>query len=70
MIDAADRRHLARCSQLAERGRRTAAPNPVVGVVVVRDGAVVGEGWHERPGGDHAEVAALPAGGAAPRATG
>ena len=63
MIDAADRRHLARCSELAERGRRTAAPNPVVGAVVVRDGAVVGEGWHERPGGDHAEVAALRAAG-------
>ena len=69
MIDAADRRHLARCSQLAERGRRTAAPNPVVGVVVVRDGAVVGEGWHERPGGDHAEVAALRAVGDARGAT-
>lgn len=63
MIDAPDRRHLARCSELAERGRRTAAPNPVVGAVVVRDGAVVGEGWHERPGGDHAEVAALRAAG-------
>ena len=63
MIDAADRRHLARCSELAERGRRTAAPNPVVGAVVVRDGAVVGEGWHERPGGHHAEVAALRAAG-------
>ena len=59
MIDAADRRHLARCSELAERGRRTAAPNPVVGAVVVREGAVVGEGWHDRCGGDHAEVAAL-----------
>jgi diaminohydroxyphosphoribosylaminopyrimidine deaminase/5-amino-6-(5-phosphoribosylamino)uracil reductase len=59
VIDAADRRHLARCSELAERGRRTASPNPVVGAVVVRDGAVAGEGWHERPGGDHAEVSAL-----------
>ena len=69
MIDAADRRHLARCSELAERGRRTAAPNPVVGAVVVRDGAVVGEGWHERPGGHHAEVAALRAAGDAHGAT-
>jgi diaminohydroxyphosphoribosylaminopyrimidine deaminase / 5-amino-6-(5-phosphoribosylamino)uracil reductase len=59
VIDAADRRHLARCSELAEHGRRTAAPNPVVGAVIVRDGAVVGEGWHERPGGAHAEVAAM-----------
>ena len=69
MIDAADRRHLARCSELAERGRRTAAPNPVVGAVVVRDAAVVGEGSHERPGGDHAEVAALRAAGDARGAT-
>jgi diaminohydroxyphosphoribosylaminopyrimidine deaminase/5-amino-6-(5-phosphoribosylamino)uracil reductase len=69
VIDAADRRHLARCSELAERGRRTAAPNPVVGAVVVRDGAVVGEGWHERPGGHHAEVAALRAAGDARGAT-
>ena len=46
----ADRAHLARCLELAERGRRTAAPNPVVGAVVVRDGSVIGEGWHERPG--------------------
>src|SRR6185312_7770071 len=69
VIDAADRRHLARCSELAERGRRTAAPNPVVGAVVVRDGAVVGEGWHERPGGHHAEVAALRAAGDAHGAT-
>jgi diaminohydroxyphosphoribosylaminopyrimidine deaminase / 5-amino-6-(5-phosphoribosylamino)uracil reductase len=59
VIDAADRRHLARCSELAERGRRTASPNPVVGAIVVRDGTVAGEGWHERPGGVHAEVAAL-----------
>lgn len=69
MIDAAARRHLARCSELAERGRRTAAPNPVVGAVIVRDGAVVGEGWHERPGGDHAEVVALRAAGDARGAT-
>jgi diaminohydroxyphosphoribosylaminopyrimidine deaminase/5-amino-6-(5-phosphoribosylamino)uracil reductase len=54
-----DLRHLERCLELAERGRRTAAPNPVVGAVVVRDGRVIGEGWHERPGGVHAEVAAL-----------
>jgi diaminohydroxyphosphoribosylaminopyrimidine deaminase/5-amino-6-(5-phosphoribosylamino)uracil reductase len=69
VIDAADRRHLARCSELAERARRTAAPNPVVGAVVVRHGAVVGEGWHERPGGDHAEVVALRAAGDARGAT-
>jgi diaminohydroxyphosphoribosylaminopyrimidine deaminase/5-amino-6-(5-phosphoribosylamino)uracil reductase len=69
VIDAADRVHLERSFELAERGRRTAAPNPVVGAVVTRDGAVLGEGWHERPGGDHAEVAALRAAGDARGAT-
>ena len=53
--------------ELAERGRGTTYPNPVVGAVVVRDGSVVGEGWHERKGGPHAEVAALAAAGAAAR---
>ena len=65
----ADRAHLARCLELAERGRRTAAPNPVVGAVVVRDGTVIGEGWHERPGGPHAEIVALRAAGDAAGAT-
>lgn len=55
---------LARAFALAERGRRTASPNPLVGCVLVRDGAVVGEGWHERAGGPHAEVVALRAAGA------
>src|SRR3712207_4627465 len=44
---------------LAERGRYTVAPNPLVGAVVARDGEVISEGWHARAGGDHAEVAAL-----------
>jgi diaminohydroxyphosphoribosylaminopyrimidine deaminase / 5-amino-6-(5-phosphoribosylamino)uracil reductase len=69
VIDAADRVHLETCFELAERGRRTAAPNPVVGSVVTRNGGVIGEGWHERPGGDHAEVAALRAAGDARGAT-
>jgi diaminohydroxyphosphoribosylaminopyrimidine deaminase/5-amino-6-(5-phosphoribosylamino)uracil reductase len=54
---------LERALQLAERGRGTTHPNPVVGAVVVRDGEVVGEGWHERAGGPHAEVNALAAAG-------
>ena len=54
---------LARALELAERGRGTTHPNPVVGAVVVRDGEVVGEGWHERKGGPHAEVVALQAAG-------
>jgi diaminohydroxyphosphoribosylaminopyrimidine deaminase/5-amino-6-(5-phosphoribosylamino)uracil reductase len=58
-----DREHLERALELAGRGRRTTRPNPVVGAVVVRDGEVVGEGWHERAGGPHAEVVALEAAG-------
>jgi diaminohydroxyphosphoribosylaminopyrimidine deaminase / 5-amino-6-(5-phosphoribosylamino)uracil reductase len=54
---------LDRALELAERGRGTTHPNPVVGAVVVRDGEVVGEGWHERAGGPHAEVVALDAAG-------
>ncbi len=50
---------LERALELAERGRGTTKPNPVVGAVVVRDGEVVGEGWHERKGGPHAEIVAL-----------
>lgn len=50
---------MERALELAERGRGTTHPNPVVGAVVVRDGEVAGEGWHERPGGPHAEIVAL-----------
>jgi diaminohydroxyphosphoribosylaminopyrimidine deaminase/5-amino-6-(5-phosphoribosylamino)uracil reductase len=58
---------LERALELAERGRGTTHPNPVVGAVVVRDGTVVGEGWHEQKGGPHAEVVALRAVGEAAR---
>lgn len=58
---------LERALELAERGRGTAHPNPVVGAVVVRDGEVVGEGWHEQRGGPHAEAVALGAAGEAAR---
>ena len=54
---------LERALELAERGRGTTHPNPIVGAVVVRDGEVVGERWHERAGGPHAEVVALEAAG-------
>lgn len=50
---------LERALELAERGRGTTHPNPVVGAVIVRDGEVVGEGWHERKGEAHAEPRAL-----------
>ena len=49
--------------ELAERGRGTTKPNPIVGAVLVRDGEVVGRGWHERAGGPHAEIVALEAAG-------
>lgn len=58
-----DREHLSRAIELAERGRGRTSPNPIVGAVVVRDGVVVGEGWHEEFGGAHAEVNALLAAG-------
>jgi diaminohydroxyphosphoribosylaminopyrimidine deaminase/5-amino-6-(5-phosphoribosylamino)uracil reductase len=50
---------LDRALDLAERGRGTTHPNPVVGAVVVRDGDVVGEGWTEPPPGRHGEIVAL-----------
>src|SRR5258705_10391557 len=52
---------LERALELAERGRGTTHPNPVVGAVVVRDGEVVGQGWHQGKGEAHAEVIALEA---------
>jgi diaminohydroxyphosphoribosylaminopyrimidine deaminase / 5-amino-6-(5-phosphoribosylamino)uracil reductase len=60
-MTADDARLLERTLELAERGRATASPNPVVGCVIVRDGAVLGEGWHVRPGERHAETNALAA---------
>lgn len=67
MFSAADHEHMARALRLAERGLFTTSPNPRVGCVLVRDGAVVGEGWHQRAGEAHAEVHALQAAGAAAR---
>lgn len=54
-----DRGHMVRALALAERGLCTTTPNPRVGCVIVKDGDVIGEGWHERAGEAHAEVAAL-----------
>jgi diaminohydroxyphosphoribosylaminopyrimidine deaminase/5-amino-6-(5-phosphoribosylamino)uracil reductase len=59
MFTAADYAYMARALQLAQRGLNTTTPNPRVGCVIVRDGQVVGEGWHERAGEPHAEIHAL-----------
>ena len=65
MADGTDARYMARALQLARRGLNTTDPNPRVGCVIVRDGQVVGEGWHHRAGEAHAERHALNAAGAA-----
>ncbi|HZL35276.1 MAG TPA: bifunctional diaminohydroxyphosphoribosylaminopyrimidine deaminase/5-amino-6-(5-phosphoribosylamino)uracil reductase RibD [Tepidisphaeraceae bacterium] len=62
-----DRRMLARAARLAMNGRGQVEPNPMVGCVVVRDGQIIGEGFHERCGGPHAEPNALAACGQPPR---
>ena len=58
-FSAIDHAMMARALRLAERGAFTTKPNPMVGCVIARDGEVVGEGFHERAGGPHAEVFAL-----------
>lgn len=59
-----DHVHMARALRLAERGAWTTRPNPMVGCVIARGEAVVGEGWHQRAGEPHAEVIALRMAGA------
>ena len=54
-----DERYMARCLQLAKNGRFGAAPNPMVGAVIVHDGKIIGEGYHRQCGGPHAEVNAV-----------
>jgi diaminohydroxyphosphoribosylaminopyrimidine deaminase/5-amino-6-(5-phosphoribosylamino)uracil reductase len=63
-----DQIHMSRALQLAARGLYTTDPNPRVGCVLVRDGSVVGEGWHARAGEAHAEALALRSAGAAAHA--
>lgn len=57
--DAAEVILMQRAIELARRGEGLVEPNPMVGCVVVRDGRIVGEGWHQRFGGPHAEIEAL-----------
>ena len=54
-----DIEYMRRALRLAERGRGRTSPNPMVGCVIVREGKVIGEGWHERAGAPHAEVNAV-----------
>ncbi|MEJ0039047.1 MAG: bifunctional diaminohydroxyphosphoribosylaminopyrimidine deaminase/5-amino-6-(5-phosphoribosylamino)uracil reductase RibD [Gammaproteobacteria bacterium] len=61
-----DRFAMARALELAALGSATTQPNPRVGCVIAKDGKIIGEGWHERAGGPHAEVAALRAVQASP----
>jgi diaminohydroxyphosphoribosylaminopyrimidine deaminase/5-amino-6-(5-phosphoribosylamino)uracil reductase len=58
---------MRRALELAERGRGLTSPNPLVGAVVAHNGEIVGEGFHERAGGPHAEIVALEAAGARAR---
>jgi diaminohydroxyphosphoribosylaminopyrimidine deaminase/5-amino-6-(5-phosphoribosylamino)uracil reductase len=68
MADTAqDCGHMTRALELARQGLFTTDPNPRVGCVIATGGKVVGEGWHQRAGGAHAEVFALAAAGAAAR---
>lgn len=60
-----DRRCMSRALELASRGRYSTHPNPRVGCVLAHEGRIVGEGWHQRAGGPHAEVFALQQAGAA-----
>ena len=59
MLNSQDTRFLERALELARRGVGHTRPNPPVGAVVVKNGRIVGEGWHRKCGGDHAEVAAI-----------
>ncbi|MEJ2532495.1 MAG: bifunctional diaminohydroxyphosphoribosylaminopyrimidine deaminase/5-amino-6-(5-phosphoribosylamino)uracil reductase RibD [Halioglobus sp.] len=69
MASQLDTRMMARALQLARRGRYSAMPNPHVGCVLVRDGEVIGEGFTQPAGGNHAEIEALQAAGDARGAT-
>ena len=66
--DEIDLLHMHRALELAEKGRGSVEPNPMVGCVIARGAEIIGEGWHRRFGGDHAEIEALKIAG--PRAEG
>ena len=54
-----DETFLRRCLTLARKGLQSVSPNPAVGSLIVRDGQIIAEGWHLKPGEDHAERNAI-----------
>jgi diaminohydroxyphosphoribosylaminopyrimidine deaminase/5-amino-6-(5-phosphoribosylamino)uracil reductase len=62
-----DLKYMKRALNLARKGMGKTSPNPAVGCVIVKDGTIVGEGWHRKAGGPHAEIHALVMAGAATR---
>jgi diaminohydroxyphosphoribosylaminopyrimidine deaminase/5-amino-6-(5-phosphoribosylamino)uracil reductase len=66
MFSASDHAFMARAIALTERGRETATPNPNVGCVIVKEGRIIGEGWHAKAGEPHAEALALAAASESP----
>ncbi|MCL2074834.1 MAG: bifunctional diaminohydroxyphosphoribosylaminopyrimidine deaminase/5-amino-6-(5-phosphoribosylamino)uracil reductase RibD [Betaproteobacteria bacterium] len=67
LFSADDHAHMAHALKLAEKGLLTATPNPRVGCVLTKNGAIIGQGWHERAGEAHAEIHALKEAGEAAR---
>ncbi|HEY9135656.1 MAG TPA: bifunctional diaminohydroxyphosphoribosylaminopyrimidine deaminase/5-amino-6-(5-phosphoribosylamino)uracil reductase RibD [Pseudomonadales bacterium] len=59
MFSASDTQYMALALQSAEKGLYTTQPNPRVGCVLVKDGRIIGQGWHEQAGAGHAEINAL-----------
>ena len=56
--------HMSLALKLAEYGRLTVSPNPMVGCVIVKNERIIGEGFHQRAGGPHAEIIAFEQAGA------
>ncbi len=54
-----DEYYMEMAPKLAEKGRGYVSPNPLVGAVIVKNGRIIGRGYHQRYGGDHAEINAL-----------
>jgi diaminohydroxyphosphoribosylaminopyrimidine deaminase/5-amino-6-(5-phosphoribosylamino)uracil reductase len=59
LLSSADAVHLQRAIELGEHGRGRVHPNPTVGALIVRDGTIIAEGWHDEHGGPHAEINAI-----------